>query len=106
MTIAVGTFFILGNCRAGSAWSQHRTSFGASQLQLRSLGSGRIVGQRKTGHSPAAGDLVAVLVPIVTTFEIDVVERRPVRFDGDVRFHEVGARISELEPEDAGLRML
>ena len=52
-------------------------------------------------HTPGAGDFVAVLVPIITTPDVNVVERRAVRFDSDL--HEVRARTSELETEDACL---
>jgi hypothetical protein len=68
-------------------------------VKLRGLSGWQIVSQRKTSHAPGAGDFVAVLVPIITTPDVNVVERRAVRFDSDL--HEVRARTSELETEDA-----
>src|SRR5262249_53298481 len=65
----------------------------------------RFVSQGDTGHTPRAGDLVAVFVPILTTLKIDVIEGRSVWLDGDVRLYEVRAAIRELESEDSRLRM-
>src|SRR5262249_23429215 len=73
------------------------------QVEFRSLGGWRIVSQGNTSHAPGTSNFVAVLVPIITTPEINVVERRAVRLDGYMSLHEVRARISELEAEDAGL---
>src|SRR6516162_7240723 len=59
------------------------------QVKLRSISGRRIISQRKTSHAPETGDFVTVLVPIITTLEIDVVKRRTIRLDGNVRLYEI-----------------
>jgi hypothetical protein len=48
------------------------------QGELRGLSGRRVERQGKAGHPPRTGDLVAVLVPIVTTLEINVVGKETI----------------------------
>src|SRR5262249_61669568 len=73
------------------------------QVEFRSLGGWRIVSQGNTSHAPGTSNFVAVLVPIITTPEINVVERRAVRLVGHISLAEGRARVSELAAADAGL---